>query len=251
MRRLSRVIVLVLVLAVMALLPSPTMAGPMYGQYSGTSSDGVNINPFDSNYSSILAQPGFNPAINQRPMGTTTGIASFSNQDNQGSTGSTEVSASSMSSGMASLIPAGSSASSSDENLSQITLFYSKPGIVAFTASYFLQASVQVDSPDEVGVDFTDVRIDVNGREVFFTSLTATSFATGISQTVSSNVTTGLMAFNMNPGLNTIEVISDTNGDVDSVAQLPPPPPSVPEPSSLLMVSIAGVIGLAVAYLRR
>jgi hypothetical protein len=243
--RVLRLIVLLLLVG-MGLSNSPAMAGSV-GQYIGSSYGQINLNPVYSNYTFAVQQPGYNPGINQRPTGTATGNASFSNNDAQGIVGSTGVWASSSSSGFASLNPAGSMAISSDSNLSQFTLGYSHTGIVAFDVSLALQTSVIVDSPDEIGVDYADIKVYVDATEVFSTSSVASSFGTGLSQTTGLSETTALMAFYVPPGLTTIEVVTYTNGEVYTVAAPPPPPPppGVPEPSSLVLGLVgASLIGL-------
>jgi hypothetical protein len=136
--------------------------------------------------------------------------------------------------------------------LSQITLYYSKPGIVAFDVNLSLQTSVLMNSPYEFAVDYADIKVYVDSTEVFSTSSVASSFGTGVSQSTGLNETTALMAFYTPVGYTTIEVVTYTNGYAYSVAAPPPPPPpGVPEPSSIVMMGCGGVALVARFLIRR
>jgi hypothetical protein len=203
------------------------------------------LDVYNSNYTYGYPTPGFN----QFPTGTSSGNASYSNSVNDGLNGNYlplfyGVWNSSQTNGFASLSPPGSSARSSISNESEFSLYYAKPGILAFDVQLSTNTSVSATSPDDFAVSFADTSVYVDGTEVLSISSTAGTFGTGLSYSTSSSDDSGLLVYYAHAGWNTIDTVTYTNGYAYTIAS------AVPEPSSIVMMGLGGV-ALAGLFFRR
>jgi hypothetical protein len=221
----------VLVLLVVVGTSSPQAKADHICQYAGTAYGVIQPDPFASNYSAVVAQPGYNPGINQRLTGSATGEGSFHDSVAQGTIGTAGAWAQAQSSGQAGFRPPGSSANSSTSNLSQDTFYFPRAGFLTFSVQLSLATAVNMTAHNQFAVDYADFKVYVDATQVFGVSSVASCFGTDVSQSTALNETTPLMSYFLSAGLHTVEVIPYTNG----YAYTPNVAPT-PEPSSMALL---------------
>jgi len=240
---------IVLLFAGMALSNSLAMAGSYSGSAYINMSVGVANGPESSFF---IIQAG------DTPTGSATGNASFSSSFTDGLDNSLPpplfpgVYNSSQTNGFADL-PAGSSTSSSISYVTRVELFFAEPTLLAFGAYTSTSTSVQTSEPYEYAVSFANSTVYFDNTQVYTTFSTAGSFGQGLSYTTTSGGSSPTMYVYAHAGINEIDAVTYTNGYAYTIPESsPPPPPGVPEPSSLVLGILgASSIGLYLGVRRR
>jgi hypothetical protein len=223
-------------------LPSPTMAGPT----TLTVSQGFFLDIENNNNSHFAI------ALNsyQSTTGSAMGNAYYSNSYSAQLLNSLPpplfpgILTTAQTSGFADSNTLGSTATSSIADASTVEVYLSAPSILLFSTTYSIRGSVQPSSSGQSAAIFGDVYVYFNGKAVYSTSGTTGSFLTGDLSTLNVSGSSSLIAVDAPAGFSQF-VEEPYASETITTESLPPPPASVPEPSSLVLVILgASSIGL-------
>jgi hypothetical protein len=226
---------------------TPTMAG----SYSAYASINLSVAVEDNSHSSFSIIPG----TGETSTGGASGNAGYSNNVTYGLGGSLPpplfpgVYNSSQSGGYADL-PAGSSTSSSISIESEVFLTFTAPTLLAFQVDTSTVTSVQTSTTAEFAASFANASVYFDGSEVYNTSSTAGSFGNEYSYTTTSGGNSPIMYVYAHAGINEMDAVTYANGYAYTIAESSPPP-TVPEPSSIVLLLLGAPPLLYRAFRRR